>query len=170
MKMINYARALHRIAIENDKLDRLTYEFQAFKDELSSYDLWFKMMDSPMISLDEKYAYIDAFAFDASFLAFLKLLARNTDMQLYDEIHEQWLYLARNHQKIAHIHLYSAKPISDDEIKQFEKVLSPRFQGKTISFHVTIDEGLLGGIKTIYHGQSLDRSVAKELEELYTLI
>lgn len=168
--MINYAKALYRIAIEQNKLDRLTYEFQAFKDELSSHASWFSMMDSPMISLNDKYANIDAFKYDASFLAFLKLLARNNETHLYDDIHEQWLYLARNHQKIAHIHLYSAKPITAEELTQFEKVLSPRFKGKTISFHVTIDEGLLGGIKTIYHGQSLDRSVAKELEELYTLI
>jgi F-type H+-transporting ATPase subunit delta len=44
------------------------------------------------------------------------------------------------------------------------------FKNLSISFHVTIDPELLGGIKIVHQGQSLDRTVARELEELYTTI
>ena len=89
---------------------------------------------------------------------------------MHQDIYEQWLYLARAHQKIAHINLFSAKPVTDETILKFKKALEPRFPGKTVEFHIIIDPTLIGGIKTIYQGQALDRSVAKELEELYTIV
>jgi len=170
MKLMNYAKALHQIAIEKDSLDKMNYQFEEFCDFMKLYPNWMVMMDSPMITVAEKYGKIEAFEYHSSFIAFLKVLARNNEMYLCHEIYEQWLYLARAHQKIAHINLYSAQPISDETVLKFKKALEPRFPGKTIEIHAIIDETLIGGIKSVYQGQSLDRSVAKELEELYTIV
>jgi F-type H+-transporting ATPase subunit delta len=170
MKMMNYAKALHQIAIDKESLDTINYQFEAFCDYLKDALVWVQMIDSPMITLLKKYELIEAFDYNPSFIAFLKVLAKNNEMHLHDEIYEQWLYLARAHQKIAHINLYSAQPISDENIQKIKQALEPRFTGKTIELHISIDESLIGGIKTIYQGQSLDRSVAKELEELYTIV
>lgn len=170
MKMMNYAKALHQIAVEKNILDVINHQFESFCEDIKKDPSWILLMDSPMLSIDDKYQNIDALGYEVSFLSFLKVLAKNRELNLYQEIYDQWVYLARAHQKIAHIGLYSAKPISDETIEKFRKALQPRFEDKTIEFHVVIDETLIGGVKTVYQGQSLDRSVAKELEELYTII
>lgn len=170
MKMMNYAKALHQIAIEKESLDAINHQLEAFCGYLKSYPKWVEMMDSPMITLKEKYAYIDGFDYHPSLIAFLKVLAKNNEMHVCEAVYEQCLYLARTYQKIAHIHLYSAQPINDETILKIKQALEPRFPGKTVELHVDIDPHLIGGIKTVYQGRSLDFSIAKDLEELYTIL
>jgi F0F1-type ATP synthase delta subunit len=50
------------------------------------------------------------------------------------------------------------------------KVLQPRFTDKKVMLRVTVDENLIGGMVTVYKGQSLDQSTLRELKELFTTI
>jgi len=170
MSVSNYAKALYAIAKEQDKVDLITVQFGTLKNTIENLNSWVIMIDSPMISFDEKTKKIEALDYDASFLAFLKMLASKHQMHLCLEIYEEWIHLAREFQNIAHIHIYSAIPITQKQELSLKKVIQPRFPNQTLDFHVTIDEHLLGGIKIVHQGQSLDRSVARELKELYTTI
>lgn len=168
--MNQYAKALHQLAIEQEKLDRINYNFDELRNMISKHPKWIEMIDSSMISLADKNAMIDTLEFDSLFLSFLKTLAQKHLMQYLDEIHQEWVHLMRASQKIAHLHVFLAKPMTSLQEEKLLSVLKPRFKGQTISLHKTIDQSLIGGIKVIYHGQSLDRSVARELEELFTMI
>ncbi|MBE0700634.1 MAG: ATP synthase F1 subunit delta [Acholeplasmataceae bacterium] len=170
MSIYGYAKALHQIAREKEKLDLLTYQFDQFKDEMERNQTWVKVMDSPMIPFSKKEKLIDELEYEITFLSFLKLIARKHHMHLYLEIYEEWAFLARQYQKIAHIHLYTAKPLTQKQEDALKAVLQPRLPNQTISFHTTIDESLIGGVKVIHNGQSLDRSIARELSELETII
>lgn len=170
MSVSNYAKALYAIAKEQDKVNLITVEFGAFKNTIAELNGWASMIDSPMLSFDEKMKKIEALNYDASFLAFLKMLASKHQMHLCIEIYEEWIHLAREYHNIAHIHIYSAKPVTEKQELALKKVIQPRFPNQTLDFHITIDEHLLGGIKIVHQGQSLDRSVARELKELYTTI
>ncbi|TVP86726.1 MAG: ATP synthase F1 subunit delta [Acholeplasmataceae bacterium] len=170
MSIYNYAKALHDIARQKDKLDVLTYQLDQFKDMVEQHPKWVLIMDSPMVAHHKKIALIEGLAYDVSFLAFLKLLARKHHMHLFLEIYEEWAFLARQYQKIAHVHLYTAKPLTDKQEEALKTVLSHRFAHQTITFHTTIDDKLLGGVKVVYNGQSLDRSILRELLELETFI
>lgn len=168
--MTSYAKALHQLAVEQDKLDQINYSFEELNRVKNELPKWAEMMDSPMLSADEKNKRIDELDFDVLFLSFLKTLSQKHLMGYLDEIHQEWKYLVRAAQKIAHLHVYLATPLSDMHEQKLIKVLKTRFIGKTISLHKTIDPSLIGGIKITYQGQSLDRSVARELEELFTTI
>ncbi|MFH0767507.1 MAG: ATP synthase F1 subunit delta [Bacillota bacterium] len=170
MSISNYAKALYGIAKEQNKIDLITYHFDDFKNTIGENYGWVSMMDSPMITLDEKMKKIDALEYDASFLSFLKMLVQKRNIHLYLEIYEEWIHMSRAYQKIAHIHIYSAKPITGQQEESLKKVIQPRFPNQKLDFHITVDEHLLGGIKIVHQGQSLDRSIARELKELYTTI
>ena len=60
----------------------------------------------------------------SSFLAFLKMLASKHQMHLCLEIYEEWIHLAREFQNIAHIHIYSAIPITQKQELSLKKVKS----------------------------------------------
>jgi len=170
MAIENYAKALFDLAKEQNKMDVLTFHFDDFMNAMEKNPNWVEMMDSPMISFEEKSKLIDVLEYDITFLAFLKMLAQKNMTHAYNEIYPLWAHMSRIFLNIAHIHLYSAIPVTEAQENAFRKVIQPRFPNKTITFHVTIDPSLIGGIKIIYQGQSLDRSVARELEELYTTI
>ncbi|MCD4826663.1 MAG: ATP synthase F1 subunit delta [Acholeplasmataceae bacterium] len=168
--MTSYAKALHQLAVEQNKLDQINYNFEELKRLKNELPKWSEMMDSPMLDAAEKNKLIDELDFDVLFLSFLKTLSQKHLMGYLDEIHQEWKYLVRASQKIAHLNVYLAAPLSDEQELKLMEVLKPRFKGKTITLHKTIDHTLIGGIKVIYQGQSLDRSVARELEELFTTI
>ena len=170
MSISNYAKALFSIAKEENKIDVLTYHFDDLKDTVDKNPTWVTLMDSPMVSFEEKSKMIDSLEYDVSLIAFLKMLAQKNNIHLYQEIYNEWTLLSRVYQKIAHLHIYSAKPVSKEVEERLIKAITPRFPNQTVSLHITIDPTLLGGLKIVYQGQSLDHSVAREIEELYTTI
>jgi len=170
MGIENYAKALFDLAKEQNKIDLLTFHFDDFMNAMEKNPNWVSMMDSPMISFEEKKKMIDTLEYDITFLAFLKMLAQKNMTHAYLEVYPIWAHMSRVFLNITHIHLYSAIPVTEEQENALRKVIQPRFPNKKITFHMTIDPSLIGGVKIVYQGQSLDRSVARELEELYTTI
>jgi F-type H+-transporting ATPase subunit delta len=170
MSISNYAKALFQIAKEENKIDIISYQFENFYELIQKNENWIKLMDSPMVLYREKLRMIDALKYDASFLSFLKIIAKKNNVHFYKEIYDEWLRLSRIYQKIAHITIHSAKELSSDYKEKLIKSLEPRFINQTISLNVKVKPDLLGGIRIIYQGQSLDRSISREIEELYTTI
>ncbi len=170
MSIYNRAEALHLLAREQNKLDQMTLAFDQFKSFVDQNKVWIDWMDSPMIEFPKKESVIESLKLDTTFSAFLKLLAKQRIMHQIHDIYEAWSFLARQYQRIAHVHLITAKPLTKEQEASLKKVLSPKFQNQTITFHTTIDPKLLGGVKVVYNGQSLDRSIARELSELESFI
>ncbi len=168
--MTQYAKALHQLAVEQNKLDQINFQFDELRTIIDAHPTWTEMMDSPMLSMNDKIAKVDAFTFDSLFISFLKTLVQNHMMQEISSIYDEWIHLVRASQKIAHVRIYLANPMNKEQEEKLIKVLGPRFKGLTISLHKTIDKSLIGGMKVVYHGQSLDRSIARELEELFITI
>jgi F-type H+-transporting ATPase subunit delta len=111
------------------------------------HETWVSLMDSPMVTFDEKKDMIDTLKFDVSFLSFLKMLSEKNRVHYIYQIYHEWTELTRAHLKIAYLHIYSAKSISEESLSRLKKALQPVFPKHTISFHVTIDQTLIGGIK-----------------------
>jgi F-type H+-transporting ATPase subunit delta len=170
MSLSNYAKALFEIALEKEKIDLVNDHFDEFTHALKHQKQWIDMMDSPMVSFSKKLELIDELEYDPSFLSFIKTLAQKHIMYMIFDINEEWTNLTRVHQKIAHLHVISAKKLTKDQQERVKKAIEPRFPGRTISLKFSINEALIGGIKVIYRGQSLDHSVSRELKELYTTI
>ena len=170
MRTSNHAKALFVLAQEQQKIDAIHYQFESLKEELKSSPQWIEMMDSPMVLLNDKVNKIDALPYDALFLSFLKMLAGKNQMYGIPEIFSSWNKLVRAHLKIAHVNVISAKPLSKEMEMKLKKAIEPTFPNHSVSLHMHVDKELIGGLKVIYQGQALDRSVARELEELYQMI
>lgn len=166
----NYARALFEIAQEQEKVDVISYDYDELKNIIEKEKDWVKLLDTPMISDDEKNKIIEQLGYDVSFQSFLKMLAEKRIMHFCLDIYKDWIKRVRILKKIAHIHIVSATQITEKQKSALRRMLQSRFAGQTLSFHITIDETIIGGIKIVYEGQSLDKSIVRELEELYITI
>ncbi|MFP4186877.1 MAG: ATP synthase F1 subunit delta [Acholeplasmataceae bacterium] len=165
MSAHNYAKAFHDIALERGTFEHIAHEIATFKQLLEANRTWMELMDSPMVSEAKKHRMIEELPYGASFLALLKLLAHKNHMHLFFEVYDAWTYLAREHQRIAHVYVYTAQEIKENQQKAIARVLEKRL-GKRIDLDIIRDEHLIGGIRVVHNGQSLDRSIARELEEL----
>ena len=59
MGIENYAKALFDLAKEQNKIDVLTFHFDDFMNTMEKNPNWVTMMDSPMISFEEKKKMTD---------------------------------------------------------------------------------------------------------------
>lgn len=163
-------KAFFELCKEENKVDLIGQQFDCLNLLANNNESWVKLLDSPMLSFDEKTKMIEELKFDSLLLSFLKMLIGKRAVYLYKSIYRNWLYLNREYQNIAHIQLISATKINGETLDKIKKTLQPRFEGKEIKLDVVIDENLIGGIVTIYKGQSLDQSIARDLEELFLAI
>jgi len=165
--MNSYAKALMEIAEANQSVDEIAYQFDELNDALFGNDTWLKMMDSPMLTKEQKDANIDALELNEHLSTMLKLLANSNHMELYDDIYPEWVRMLRTKNNVAHINVYTAEPLSDGQIKALTKKLQPRFKNQNLEIHVKVRDNLIGGLRIVHQGQSLDNSIARELEELF---
>ncbi len=166
MSAHRYATALFGIALDRNSVETVSKDFERFSHDAGQSSVWMTMMDAPLKTDVEKFRIIDDLGLDPSFSAFLKTLVRRRMIGRLSDIHEAWTDLARAYQRIAHIDLHTAKPLTDKQTEAIRTVLAPRFEGRTIMFSVVVDETLIGGLKIIHNGQSIDRTIARELTEL----
>ena len=170
MRTSNHAKALFELAIEDNKIDSIHYQYESFKDELKTAPTWISMMDSPMVLFSDKVKKIDELPYDGLFLSFLKMLAEKNQMHAIFEIFTQWNQRVRTYLKIAHVNVISATRLSKDLEMRLHEAIQKTFPHHSVSLHMHVDKHLIGGLKVIYQGQALDRSVARELEELYQML
>ncbi len=165
--MNSYAKALLEVAEAHDMVDEIAFEFDQLNEAMFANKQWLKMMDSPMLSAEEKSMKIDALGLNQHLAAMLKILAESNQMELYDDIYPEWVRMMRSKNNVAHINVYTVEPLNDKQLSALTKKLQPRFKNLTIELHVKVREHLIGGLQIVYQGRSLDNSVARELEELF---
>lgn len=170
MNVERITEAFFELVKEDDKIDLITDQFDDFMHQMDHNQPWITLMDSPMLTLKDKIKMIDELTYDVRFLSFLKVLAQHHMMHQYHKIYSEWSNLNRLFQKIAYIRVYTAKKLTKKQEEELVNVLQPRFSDKKVMLRVTVDDNLLGGMVTVYKGQSLDQSIARELDELFTTI
>ncbi len=168
--MSDYANALMEVAQKRHNIDQITTEFDRLHDIVFEHPQWLKLMDSPMYDIKQKDEKVDALHVSPTLSACLKTMIRKDHMSLFFDVYHDWIRLIRKQQKIAHINVYSAEPLKKKQEEILIKRLQPRFKNMTIDLHLRVDSNLIGGLKIIYQGVALDRSIARELDELFTTL
>lgn len=162
-----YSDALFKLALKEDAVESIIKQFEVFVGVAKDHPDWIVLLDSPMVRNRVKNQMIkDLNLFDELFINFLMLLVRNHQVRSYEEIYEQWNIKSRLHQKIAYVQLYSAKPLSKRKLEQLKDEIQDYLPGLEIEFDQHIDPKLIQGIKMIYQGRSIERSIKKALDDM----
>ncbi|CCV64813.1 F-ATPase subunit delta [Alteracholeplasma palmae J233] len=166
-----YADALFEIAVKQQKLDEYAEEFDRFYSLVKDNPKWIELMDSPILRKDKKRKMIfELPSFSPMFLQFLSTIAENGHIKFYQNIYDKWLSLTSAEQKIAHVTLYTATKPTKKKLDSLKEEIKPYFPDLTIKFDVIIDKSLIKGIKIVYQGKSIDRSVKNQLRKLESSI
>lgn len=165
--MSDYANALMAVAQKKKTVDLITNEFDRLHNIIDEHPKWLELMDSPMYDLKDKDAKVDKLNLSPTLSACLKTMVRKNHMSLFFDVYHDWIRLIRRQQQIAHVNVYSAKKLTKEQKDKLLKRLKPRFKDMTIDLHLRVDSELIGGVKIIYQGVALDRSIARELDELF---
>jgi F-type H+-transporting ATPase subunit delta len=96
---------------------------------------------------------------------FVKVLAENNDIRLFDQISEEFHKLDLNRQGIKQVNVRSAHPLTKENEKailtELNKLAKTKFELKSV-----VDERLIGGVVIQMDDQVLDTSLKNQLEQL----
>jgi F-type H+-transporting ATPase subunit delta len=102
---------------------------------------------------------------DAVLDNFVKLLAENNDLRMFDDISQEFHKLDLAKKGIKQVEVSTAHPISHDTEKEIIKELNKLVKGD-FELKKKIDEQLLGGVVIQMDDQVLDASIKNNLEQL----
>lgn len=163
-----YAEAFFAIAQDSQKIDQYQNELTLVVDTVAaSAELKTYMAHVLIPPVEKKNILTKLFADKVSevTLNFLKVIVDKRRASYFEAIQQEFVAMADESRGILKADLYSAKPVSDQEIAELEKSFSAA-TGKSVKLNLTIDPSLLGGIKVRVGDRVIDASVVKKLDML----
>lgn len=95
----------------------------------------------------------------------IRLLVENDRILLLEQIAHQFVLLKHQHEGTALAEITSAYPLSDAQVAELVSGLEKKF-GLKLTPAVTVDAGLIGGVRVIVGDQVLDTSVQAQLARM----
>lgn len=96
---------------------------------------------------------------------FVKILAENNDLRLFEQISDEFHKLDLNKQGISQVEVTTAHPISRENEQQIIRQLNKIVKGN-LELKKKVDEQLIGGVVIRVDDRMIDASVKNNLEQL----
>lgn len=93
---------------------------------------------------------------------FIRLLADNARLACLPEVARQFEDMKRGEEGVKDAVIHSAFPLDDAQMQNLKALLEARFASR-LQLSVTVEPGLIGGIKVVVGDQVLDTSVRSKL-------
>lgn len=163
-----YATAIFELASSNNVLNEIKSEFNTLILAINENEDFMKVLTYPRISSKQKKECITNVCkgMNDTFIDFLYVLVDNNRIGIIKEIHEEFTNLINEKNNMLVVDVISASKLDDNQIKNLEVKLSEYYGGRHISIKPLIDEKLIGGIKVIANGKSIDLSLNSKLQAL----
>src|SRR5215210_5896173 len=160
-----YARSLFEVAQEQDKLDKIHEELDAFADALNASRELQVFLFSPYFSTKEKTDGLDKAisGADETFVNFLKLLIEKHRMPVVFRVRAEFDKLWEEENKLLPVTITSAVELPKSTVKQIGDRISEQTDRK-VELNANVDPDILGGIIVRVGNSVLDASIRNRLE------
>ncbi len=162
-----YARSLFEVAREQDKLDELREQLDAFTGAIDRHRELATFFFSPYFSTKEKQDGLARVLTDAdpSFVNFLELLIENHRMPVIFRIRQEYERLWDEERKVLPVEITSAIELDRSTTDNLGRTIGER-AGRTVQLAARVDPDILGGIVVRVGNSILDASIRTRLEQL----
>ncbi len=164
-----YAKSLVDLAIEQNKLDRIKEDVQAFEKATNQRDFQM-LMKSPIVKGDKKWKILQEIfegKFDPLTMAFMKILVSKGRESYLPEIAREFNSLFKQRNEISSVKIITAKKLSDAALEAIKsKLVGSSNTYKNIEIETEVQEDLLGGFVIEFDDRLYDSSVKHKLEKL----
>ncbi|TSB44748.1 F0F1 ATP synthase subunit delta [Alkalicoccobacillus porphyridii] len=164
-----YAVALFQLAQSKGTLEQTGEELALIHSVLTSTPELLKAVSHPKVTLAKKQELIrNSFSDHISKDVFntLRFLLDRQRFDIVPELHKAYTKLHHDLLNIAEATVFSAKPLTDEEIKQVELVFAPKAGKSRLIATNKVDEELVGGIKIRIGDRIYDGSIKGQLNRL----
>jgi F-type H+-transporting ATPase subunit delta len=162
-----YARALFEVAVEQDSLDEIHEQLNAFADAMHENRELTRFFFSPYFSVEEKKDGLKRTVTDAdpAFANFLQALIERHRMPVIFRIRNDFEVLWDDARKLLPVRITSAVTLDADTVKQLGDRIGQQ-TGKQTEISTDVDPDILGGVVLRVGNVILDASIKNRLEQL----
>jgi F-type H+-transporting ATPase subunit alpha len=167
-KELTFAKDLYRVAQKSKKQEQILLESEQLVETFDREEIFYKYFRSPSVSKEEKKNVIRQIyggQIQPELLDFLMVMIDRNGESLLAGIVRQYGILLNESMGISNGIIYSAVPISQDKIENFEKKLEDHLN-KKVKLLSRVDTSLIGGVRIFIEGRLIDFSVKKRLADL----
>lgn len=161
----NFAKALVEISIEQNKLDKIVYEFEVIYELIKEKPTLLKYLSENEYTPEDHLLTFSNF--DPLLINFLKVCQNNKVSRQLKYIYYDFRNMANKYQKIAYVKVLSAKELTKEQLEKIKSNLEKVIPDKEIEINTKIDKNVLAGIKIIYQDKNLDYSIEKYLDDMF---
>lgn len=164
-----YAKSLIDLAIQQDKLDTVLRDMEAFAEVSRLRDMAL-LLKSPVIKPEKKRTILKAIfsgKVDPLTYAFLEILLRKGREAQLPEIATEFLQQYRDIKGITIVQVSSAEPLPDAVLEAIRrKLVESRLTHHQIQFEAKVDPLLIGGFVIAFDDKLYDASIRHQLDNL----
>jgi len=164
-----YAKALVRLAAEQNQIERFGEELGQFSSLLAGEDLLRLILESPSFPMDRKKAILDdllaSLQPSETVKAFLGLLLEKDRLQYLTLIAGDYRALADELSGIVRAKVTAATSLSEAQRQAIGAALQKQ-TGKQVELTVGVDATLLGGLQAEIGGRLFDGSLRTQLNRI----
>jgi F-type H+-transporting ATPase subunit delta len=166
---LRYAGSLFELAVEQKSLPQVEKDLGSIGSMIAGSPDLKRAIASPVFSAAEQQSAMKTLAAKAKISAvvtnFLRLAAKNRRLSALPQMISAFSTLAASHRGEASADVTSAHPLSDAQKKELAATLKG-VAGKDVSFNVSVDPSLLGGLVVKMGSRQIDTSLRTKLNSL----
>ncbi len=165
-----YSRSIFELAEEKNQRDSVFQELMAVRNAMESRPKLLNLLQSPLITRDEKRSLIEGILGPQSSglsKQFLNLLVDKNRTDLFPFIVDRLQGVIRKKQGIQEATVVTARELHSSIIQLLEKALE-KSTGKKMIIQSEVDPAILGGIQIRMGNQMIDGSIRSKLNTLET--
>ncbi len=162
-----YAQAVFRLAKEAGALDAWSERLQRLA-AIGQDPQMAEVIGNPKFSaaqVADLFVSLSGEAGNAEFAKFIAVLAENERLGVLPHIHEIYEQFKSADEGVEAAEIVSAYPLEETQLNQLIKEFEAHF-GTRLEPHVTVDPGLIGGVKVAVGDRVLDVSVRGKLDTM----
>ncbi len=163
-----YAKALFDVALEENVLETMKADFNAFVEALKLEPSYMDVLKHPKLSKEDKKSLVSrVLANNTSHLLtnFLMVLIDKDRINMLGEILVSFNEAVNTHLGITEGTVYSAVALSEEQLQTLTDTFTKKL-AKEVKFNVVLDSSLIGGFKVSVNNVVYDNSIKLQLKHL----
>lgn len=163
-----YSQSLFEAALDKGTLDLIFEELAGLKIVISDNQAFFKVLEYPFITFDEKNKIIDeVFSKSFNFIIcdFLKVLIEKDRIGILNEILKDFEELYYDYKKLLKVQIITAFELKEDYKEKLRLKLKEVFE-EDIVMEVSIDPTIVGGLFIRAKDKIIDATVKGKLDRM----
>lgn len=163
-----YSQSLFDAALDQNNLDLVFEELAGLKEVIEGNQAFFKVLEYPFITLDEKLKIINEVfskSFNSIICDFLKVLIEKDRINILNEILKDFEELYYDYKKLLKVHVTTAFELKEDYREKLVLKLKEVFK-EDIVLEVSIDPTIVGGLLIRAKDKIIDATVKGKLDRM----